>query len=266
MSIRNSLLQLIPLATLLGSSTIVQSTAFDGQKPTCNKYVLNTYLYLTIALSLVVCLTLFLNAVVPNYIETVFSSLLTTIIVILVHIILMFYLRYLINTISPLEVKKKTAVWLLFITNLTLLLLPTLQIMIKTNQGGLIVSTMFITLGLTLALSSIAFYKPELIQTASWKPYIIIALLGFILASLIPLFTCMVGFCNNEFLNSWYYYLAVIGVVIFCFILLYHTKEVIENSEKCKSPENADYPKESTNLFMTIINIFINLLSARRRR
>ena len=76
----------------------------------------------------------------------------------------------------------------------------------------------------------------------------------------------MVGFCNNEFLNSWYYYLAVIGVVIFCFILLYHTKEVIENSEKCKSPENADYPKESTNLFMTIINIFINLLSARRRR
>jgi FtsH-binding integral membrane protein len=266
MSIRNSLLQLIPLATLLGSSTLVQSTAFDGEKPTCNKYVLNTYLYLTIALSLVVCLTLFLNAVFPNYLETVFSSFIAAIIILLTHIILMFYLRSLINTISPLEVKKKTTVWLLFIINITLLLLPTLQIMIKTNQGGIIVSTMFITLGMTLVLSSIAFYKPELIQTASLQPYLLIALLGLILALLLPMFVCFAGVCNNAFLNSWYYYISVIGVIIFCFILLYNTKEVIENSEKCKSPENADYPKESTNLFMTILNLFMNLLSARRRR
>jgi len=213
----------------------------------------------------VVCLTLFLNAVFPNYLETVFSSFIAAIIILLTHIILMFYLRYLINTISPLEVKKKTAVWLLFIVNITVFLLPTLQIMIKTNQGGLIVSTMFLTLGMTLALSSIAFYKPELIQTASWQPYLLITLLALIFASLLPMFICLARVCNDAFINSWYYYIAVIGVIIFCFILLYNTKEVIENSAKCKSPENADYPKESTNLFMTIINIFINLLSARRR-
>ena len=232
MSIRNGLLQLIPLATLIGSTTMANTTAFDGQKPTCDKYVLNTYLYLTVALSLVVTLTLFMNAVVPNYTMTVFSSLMTGIIVLIIHVILMFYLRYLINTISPLEVKKKIAVWLLFIINITLFVLPSLQMMIIQNQGGLIVSTLLITLALTSALSIIAFYKPELIQTKKWAPYIIVALLGLILGYLIPLFTCLVGFCNNNFLNSWFYYLAILGVIIFCFEQIINFSEIIMSSRK----------------------------------
>jgi FtsH-binding integral membrane protein len=266
MSIRNGLLQLIPLTTLIGSTTMANSTAFDGEKPTCEKYVLNTYLYLTIALSLVVTLTLFLNAVVPNYTMMVFSSFMIAIIVLIVHVILMFYLRYLINNVSALEVKKKTAIWLIFIINITLFVLPSLQLMIMQNQGGLIVSTLIITLALTSALSIIAFYKPELIQTKKWTPYLIVALLGMVLGYLIPIFTCLVGLCNNKFLDSWFYYLAILGVIIFCFVLLYYTKIVIENADKCKKPEDADYVKESTNLFMTIFNLFMNLLSARGRK
>ena len=266
MDIRNSLLQLVPLAILIGSSATVQSTSYVNGVPTCENYVLNTYLFLTIALSLVVTLTLFMNIIMPNYTEMVFTGFATAIIIIIVHIILMFYLRYLINTLSPLEVKKKIATWLLYIINLTLFILPTLQIMIRLKMGGFIVSTMLITLGMTFALSALAFAKPELINTEQWKPYIFMALFGLILGYLVPIFSCLAGVCNNAFLNSWGYYIAIIAVIIFSFILLYHTKEVIQNAQKCKKPEDADYVKESTNLFMTIINIFLNLLRARGGR
>jgi FtsH-binding integral membrane protein len=265
MDIRNSLLQLVPLAILISSSATVQSTSHVNGVPTCENYILNTYLFLTIALSLVVTLTLFMNVIMPNYTDLLLSRLVILIIVIITHIVLMFYLRYLINTISPLEIKKKLATWLLYIINLTLFLLPSLQIMIRHKMGGLIVSTMLITLCITLSLSAIAFAKPELINTTQWKPYLFVALVILLLGYLVPIFSCLAGVCNNAFLNSWGYYIAILAVIIFSFVLLYHTKEVIQNAEKCKKPEDADYMKESTNLFMAIINIFFNLLSGRRK-
>ncbi len=265
MDMRNSLLQLVPLDVLIGSSATVQSTSYVNGVPTCENYILNTYLFLTIALSLVVTLTLFMNIIMPNYTETVYSSLISLIIVLIVHIVLLFYLRYLIDTISPLEVKKKLATWLLYIINLTLFILPTLQRMIKNKEGGFIVSTMLLTLGMTVALSLLVFIKPDLVKTQTWAPYIFIALLCLVLGLLIPIFTCLAGVCNNSFINSWYYYLAILGVIIFCFVLLYYTKQVIENADKCKKPEDADYMKESTNLFMAIINLFLNLLGRKRR-
>ncbi len=93
MDMRNSLLQLVPLAVLIGSSATVQSTSYINGVPTCENYVLNTYLFLTIALSLVVTLTLFMNIIMPNYTERVYSSLMSLIIILIVHIVLLFYLR-----------------------------------------------------------------------------------------------------------------------------------------------------------------------------
>ena len=261
MSIRSSLLGLLPLSVLIGSSVIVQSTAFEDKKPTCDKYVLNTYLYLTIALSMIITFVIFLNVLFPNYTNFIASSMMAFIITFLINVILLFYLRYLIITVSPLEVQKKTAIWIGFILNMAFLILPTIQITILQKYTGLILSAILLTLLLTTSLSGIAFYKPELIQTQSWKPYIGIALIGLILGYLIPFFVCMVKNCKDSFLNSLMYYLAIIGVILFSFLLLYRTKIIIENAEKCKTPENADYIKESTGLFVTIINIFLDILT-----
>ena len=262
MAMRSSLLALLPLSILIGSSVIVQSTAFDDdKKPTCDKYVLNTYLYLTIALSMIITFVIFLNALLPNYTNFISSSIMAFIISLLINIILLIYLRYLINTVSPLEVQKKIAIWIAFILNMAFFILPVIQMTILEKFTGLILSAILLTLLLTTTLSGIAFYKPELIQTQTWKPYIAIGLVGLFFAYLIPLFVCMVKNCKNSFLNSLMYYLAIIGVILFTFVLLYRTKIVIENAEKCKTAENADYIKESTGLFVAITNIFINILT-----
>ena len=173
MDLRTSLLQLVPLATLIGSSVMVQSTSFENEKPTCNNYVFNTYSYLTIALSLIIVITMFFNAIMPNYIMTIYNlGLIMIVIVLIIQTILLFALRYLINTISPLEMKKKIAIWIAFITNLALLILPTIQFAIMAKQSGLIISTMLIVLLMVIVISAVVFLKPELISTQGMKPYL----------------------------------------------------------------------------------------------
>jgi FtsH-binding integral membrane protein len=167
---------------------------------------------------------------------------------------------------SPLEIKKKIAVWITFITNLSLFILPVIQFYIMAKQSGLIVSTLLIVLLMVVVLSAVVFLKPELISTQGMKPYLLVGLFGLMIGYIVPIFACLVTNCNNSFMNKWEYYVAIIAVIIFCFVLIYHTKQVIENSEKCKTPMDADYIKESTNLFMTIVNLFLNLLRARRGR
>jgi FtsH-binding integral membrane protein len=267
MDIRTSLLQLLPLATLIGSSVMAQSTSFENEKPTCNNYVFNTYMYLTIAISLIIVLTIFFNAIMPNYIMTIYNlGLIMIILVLIIQIILLFALRYLINTISPLEIKKKIAVWVAFITNLALFILPTIQFAIMAEQSGLIISTILLVLLMVVVISAVVFLNPELISTQGMRPYLLVGLIGLAIGYIVPIFACLVTNCNNSFMNNWIYYVAIIAVIIFCFVLIYHTKQVIENSEKCKTPMDADYIKESTNLFMTIVNIFLNLLRARQGR
>jgi FtsH-binding integral membrane protein len=65
--------------------------------------------------------------------------------------------------------------------------------------------------------------------------------------------------CDMNKVNKMYYYLAIIGIIIFSFYILYKTKVVIENAEKCQSPEDADYIKESHGLFLGLLNIFLRL-------
>ncbi len=267
MDLRTSLLQLLPLATLIGSSVMVQSTSFENEKPTCQNYVFNTYGYLTVALSLIIVLTIFLNALIPNYSMYLYGfGLIGTIVIFIIQLIILMVLRYLINTISPLEFNKKLAVWIAFITNVALVILPVIQYYIMTKQTGLVISTILITLLTVVALTAIIFIKPDLVSTETLKPYIAVALFCLLFAYLVPVFACLVSNCNNSFINSWEFYVSIIGVIIFSFVLIYYTKTVIENSEKCKSPVDADYIKESTNLFMSIVNMFLNLLRARRGR
>jgi FtsH-binding integral membrane protein len=263
---KNGFFILLSLAVVIVSSIFAKISSFKDDKPTCDKYILNTYLYLIVSLSLVVFFILVLNTLMPNYTNTIYASYLIFIVIIL-ELVLLFYTIYLINKISPLDVTKKRLAWGAFILLFAFVLLPVIQMAIQTNQTDLVVSTMFLTLAIVGVLTFITLIKPDLIikSTAGWTPYIIIGLICLILAHIIPMIFCLFANCSELFLNKFYFYLAVIGVIFFIFIILYKTKLVVENAEKCKTPQDADYIKESTNLFVSIINLFLNLLRSRSR-
>ena len=263
---KNLFFTILALALFIISYTVAQFTSFDkNKKPTCDKYVLNTYIYLTMMFSLLISLILIFNMLMPNY---TLGFLKMYLLILIIQTLLSLFFIYLINTIPSTDVIKKRIVWGLLIINFALFLLPVIQMSIYNGQTDLIMSTMFITFAVVAGLTLLTFISPDLIvkNTESWTPYVLIALIGLILAYLIPMIFCAFGNCSLALLNKWYYYLAIIGIIIFIFVILYKTKKVVENSQKCKTAIDADYIKESTSLFISIINLFLNILSGKGRR
>jgi hypothetical protein len=256
---------ILSLTLFIISTTVAQITSFKDKKPTCDRYVLNTYIYLTISLSLLISLVMIFNMLMPGYVIYVSGFLM---LLMLIQLLISIFFIYLIHSIPSTDVIKKRFVWGLFILNFSLVLLPFIQAVILSGNEDIIMSSIFITFAIVAALTLLIYVSPDLIikNTQSWTPYILIALFGLILAYLIPMIFCAFGKCNLMSLNKYYYYLAVIGIILFIFIILYKTKKVVENSEKCKTPEDADYIKESTGLFISIINLFMDIVSARSRR
>lgn len=253
------------LSLFIISFIVAQFTSFKDNKPTCDKYVLNTYIYLTMMFSLLITLILILNILIPNYTISISGMFL---LIIIIQTFISFLFIYLIHSIPSTDVIKKRIIWLLFVLNFSFLLLPVIQMSIYNGYTDLVMSSMFITFAIVAGLTLLTFLSPDLIvkNAESWTPYILITLICLILAYLIPMIFCAFGHCNLLLLNKWYYYLAIIGIILFIFVILYKTKLVIENAKKCKTPEDADYIKESSGLFISIINLFMNILSGRSRR
>ncbi len=255
------------LGILIVSSVLALISSMKDGKPTCEKYVLNSYLYLTVSISLLVCLVLLFNILFPNYTLQMFAGLGLIIFIILA--LMSFVFIYLINTISPLDVMKKRLVWILFITNFALLLLPVIQLGFMMNQHSLLMSTLFMVIGIVALITLITYLNPNFIikNSAGWTPYVIAGLLILILAHIIPLILCKFFItCNLDFMNSYFYYLAIAGVIVFTFIIIYRTKIIVENAEKCKSPQDADYIKESSGMLILMINLFLDILRVRQGR
>ncbi len=252
---------------IISSFFALISSMKDG-KPTCEKYILNSYLYLTVSISLLICLILLFNLMFPNYVFKMFKGV-RMILMIIIHLALSFLFIYLINKISPLDVYKKRLVWILFITNFAFLLLPLIQINLMFNQHGMLLSTLLLVIGIVGLITLITYLNPDLIikNSSGWTPYIIAGLLILILAQLIPILVCKFFIkCNMDYLNSFYYYLAIAGVILFTFIIIYRTKIIVENAAKCKSPEDADYIKESSGMLISMINLFLDILRVRQGR
>lgn len=250
------------LGILIISTIFALISSMKDGKPTCEKYVLNSYLYLTVSVSLLVCLVLLFNILFPNYFFSVGGLFIFIILG-----LLSFVFIYLINTISPLDVIKKRLVWILFITNFALLLLPLIQVSFMMNQHSLLMSTLLLVIGIVAFITLITYLNPDFIikNSAGWTPYILAALIILILANIIPFILCRFFItCSTNFMNSYGYYLAIAGVILFTFIIIYRTKIIVENAAKCKSPQDADYIKESSGMLISMINLFLDILRVRQ--
>ena len=116
--------------------------------------------------------------------------------------------------------------------------------------------SLFYHVGLTtflllLVLSIFAYARPDLIKN-SWGTYLFIMLITLLGARLIELFA---GFKHN---SNYSRIISYISIVVFSLYVMYDTKNIIINSEKCVNP---DYINESVNLFLDSLNLFTNIYS-----
>ena len=251
-----SLVKLLTTGGLTGLVAIIlMMTAFKIKKNnltfTCNKYILNTYLYvflsfLIIAVSLVSAehnklkyvpsLGSFLGLFLLSLAFLVFTMMITPS-----------------NTISTIL---KHILWLGFILILTVLFYP---MYLSITDNKIMISAIVTTLSLVLILSVVAFARPDLISL-TWGPVlftILVTVIIFELASM--LLVPKIRFNPN---SSLYKGISYFVILLFIFYILYDTKMMTIRAKLCKN--NADYVNESLHLFLDIFNIFVRVLGLSR--
>lgn len=225
----------------------IYNTAFKGGKFTCNRYILNTYIYILLSLVIISVENILLehNNVSLNTIFGGFRGFLG----ILLFLFISIGLLILVMSINPKKVITKHFTWLLLILVLGLCAYPSY---LKTIKNNTVLVTLFSTIAILLIFTLVAFLKPEWISL-SIGPILLFLLLGGIIAEL-----CFIFFNGNK--NSPYERkgFAYFFIAIFILFILYDTKKLQVNAKNCKD-NTVDYINESLGIVLDALNLFQNI-------
>lgn len=239
-SVFTSLLVLVVLLFLIAMNS------FEKGKFTCNKYILNTYLYVILTFNIIAILCVSLE---HHKIQFRFS-LMQFLGLFLISLGLLISL----NFINPKYIAGKHLVWLGFILALGMIFYPMYN---SFQEKSVVLSAILTTVMLTLFLSVVAFIKPELISF-SLGPILLMILIAVIIMEL-----TMLVLYRKDYSKIRGFYRGFCYFVIFLFMgfILYDTKMLQIRAKACV---NADYIQESLNLFLDIFNIFVRVLGLSR--
>jgi len=243
--------KLIPAYGLIGILAIlivnIYNSAFKGGKFTCNRYILNTYLYILLALVIVSLQNIIMEQQnVP--LESIFGwfkGWKGLIIFFTITIGLLFFLL----SINPQDVLLKHMVWLLFVALLGFLTYPTY---LRTIENNTVVVVLLTTIAILLGFTAIAFLKPEWISL-SWGPILTILLLSALWGELIYRF-----FNKDKKASGRTKFMSYIFICLFTLFILYDTKKIQVNALTCKT-KTADYINESLGIVLDALNLFQNI-------
>ena len=248
---------IIALIALVINIIAISHSAYENKKLTCNRYVLNTYLYLILAILIIVFMIL-LNTnhkILEKTIPFMYESLLGFI----VQIFLIFALFFYFATLNPTKNKIQIhIVWVLIMVFLGILLYPVVLINNYNNNMG---SVLGVTLSIMLLTGFLGNKYGDYLVRFDWDKYLYTALILSVILSVILLFT---GQLNDNF----ELYFTVVVLIIFVLLLISYNKKLVENSKTCLEHNNPNYLQESLGLFTKIMNVFVQVskLMGRRRR
>ena len=120
------------------------------------------------------------------------------------------------------------------------------------KNEGLFKQVGFTTLIILIILSAITYFAPYLVKE-SWGTYLMFSLLALIVARCVELF---MTYRNKERPSNYSRIISYVAVILFSFFIMYDTKKLIVNAQKCVRP---DYINESLNLFLDSLNMFSSL-------
>ena len=232
--------------------------AFKNGMLTCDNYVLNTYLYIILSILLM------FMVILVNDKFGMFNSLLiwmsqgsrfrmigAFILIIAVSIGLIITLQI----IKPNNIVASNIIWLTLIIVLGISLIPTIWFGRLTDVVGL---AGMLTILITIVVGFLGYYYGNEIVTFDWDKYLNIALLVLIVVVIIGMFTIT----NQNTMYIFYIIISIICLIIFALLLLSNHKQLKQNADKCIDGKVVpNYPVESFNIFIKMLNIFQELIS-----
>ena len=220
--------------------------SFEKGKFTCNRYILNTYLYVILTFNIIAILCLSLE---HNNVKIKFN---------LWQLIGLFLITMgIIVSLAFVDAKYivgKHLLWLVLILGLGLIFYPMYN---SFTDKSVVLSAMLTTIMLTVGLSVVAYLKPELISF-SLGPILLMLLIGVIIMEL----SMLVIYRNNYAkIKNIFRYSSYFVIFLFMGFILYDTKMLQIRAKECVK---ADYINESLHLFLDMFNILVRILGLSR--
>lgn len=236
-----------PLLFTLILAIIITLSVYPNFEITCNHYVMNTYLYITMSFTLLYVF-LQLYEVLNIDIKYILNS--ANIIGILIcNIALIFF----IFITPPQYLVIKHILWILFLAGNGYILYP----LKKKTTNDIFHNTFITTIIITFILSCMVYIYPNIVSF-SIGPILFIALLVLIITQIVNIYITR---SDKETMNKNQKWLSIFSILLFSLFILYDTKVLLRNAETCNIRSHyPDYIKESFNIFLDILNTFINLL------
>jgi FtsH-binding integral membrane protein len=225
---------------------LIAINSFEKGQFTCNKYMLNTYLYVIITFNIIAILCLSLE----HHKVSFQFSLMQFIGLFLISLGLIISLGF----INSKYIVGKHIVWLLFVLALGMIFYPMYN---SFKEKSVVVSAILTTVILTVLLSLVAFLRPDLISF-SLGPILLVILIAVIIMELSMIIIYRKDYSKiSKFYRAFCYFV----ILLFMGFILYDTKMLQIRAKECV---NADYIQESLNLFLDIFNIFVRILGLGR--
>ena len=254
----NALLKLFcTLTVAVITCILIGQYAFKNGILTCNNYILNTYLYIILAILLIFIVVLvndkfrlfdsFLNWIGKG---SMFKLIVTFIIILIILGSLLFALR----NVNPNNIIASNMIWATLILFLGIFLIPTIWFGRLTGVVGM---AGMLTILITIVVGFLGYFYGNEIVTFDWDKYLNYALIVLIIVMVVgPL---MITDPNTMYM--FYMSVSIIGLIIFVLLLLSNHKKLKENAEKCIDGKVVpNYPVESFNIFIKMLNIFQDLI------
>ena len=266
LGLNNTLLKLFStLIIIVVICILIGNYAFKNGLLTCEHYIFNTYLYIVLAI-----LIMFMVVLVNDQ-TGVFTSLynmlgtndIANFIFFILILIVLVGLVYLLKTTNPRDLFKTHIIWFFLIFILGFLLVPAVMLGRLENVIGM---AGVLTLAIVIITGVLGYYLGDKIITFNWDMYLGWALLALIAVSIIGPF--LIKDANT--LLTFIYAISIASLIIFILLLLSNHKKMKENADKCIDTTNPpNYPLESFNVVIKIVNVFqdlIQILAIRKMR
>lgn len=253
---------LIILVAILVNIIAIRRFAYDDNMDrTCDDYILNSYLYVILAF-LIISLTVTSLSEFKGLEKVLLKNMNTlSLIIILILYLGIYFVFY--NTDAKNQIQLHS-LWLLLIIMLGVMLFFPLKLITMTD---LFYQTIALTLVIVVITSFIGIKYGKQLITIDLDKYLRWALLALIILSIIvSLFPQIFSFMNAYQIIMMF---AVPGLIIFTLLLLSYNKKLKERADICHENKNPNYPLESINIFVRIINIMMDvfrILFARRNK
>lgn len=236
---------------------LISSFSFKDGLPTCNNFLINTYLYLAFSICYLGLLIHFIHTYIFNR-ESDRNELMAKF---MPYFILLFIsslvLIYFIATQPTFEkdgthVIKNHLLWIMFISMMAAIITPRVSLAMEKHIN----ETIYIVSSIFIVMSSIVYMFPKFFtDTYNYmQSALLISLIVIILLEIINAFVSdnVKHFIGNRRILSY------IVIILFSVYISYDTKKIIHLSNICIDYPN--YPKTSVNFFLDIINLFSRIL------